>query len=330
MNFIKNLFSSGQPHKPSLPTPPRDEILWILEPGARKKILTDSLPEWKRQAALEFIDDGFTVLKGSLTPETCDRARSAFEGWCSRNASHVDGYRDKDGHFPRIINLHEVLPELRDVFTLNQRALDLQDYLFGYPVTLYTTLFYERGSGQSTHRDIPYFCTKPLGFYFGMWTALETVDLENGPLEVVPGGHKIVGSEPESIAQKYYADLDKIDPYDSRLWDDYQAEINALCKSKGLTSKPVPVSKGDTILWHPLLPHGGASIVDFKRTRYSLVMHTTPENVPVFHQDVFFNYHKPVPSNVRWTYRTINDRRIAFHNGVSIGHGAPLNLSEFN
>lgn len=41
------------------------------------------------------------------------------------------------------------------------------------------------------------------------------------------------------------------------------------CKRNNITQyKDVYLHAGDTIIWHPLLPHGGSKILDITRTRY--------------------------------------------------------------
>jgi ectoine hydroxylase-related dioxygenase (phytanoyl-CoA dioxygenase family) len=86
----------------------------------------------------------------------------------------------------------------------------------------------------------------------------------------------------------------------------------------GLFAEEVYVEKGDTIIWHPLLAHGGAKYKDLSRTRLSFVVHTTPDNVPVFHTDVFFNPGKKV-QKFKDAYRKVGDRNVSYGK-LSIGH----------
>ena len=71
----------------------------------------------------------------------------------------------------------------------NKKALYLQDFLYGVKTSLYTSLFFSRGTEQRIHIDIPFFWTYPKNRYFGVWTALEDVDMNNGPLRVLERGH---------------------------------------------------------------------------------------------------------------------------------------------
>ena len=82
--------------------------------------------------------------------------------------------------------------------------------------------------------------------------------------------------------------------------------------------KRLYVEAGDSLIWHPQLPHGGTPINDRSRTRFSLVLHNTPVGVPVYHQHAFFNPNKQFPEAPHWTYREVEGRQIAdFRYGIS-------------
>jgi hypothetical protein len=69
----------------------------------------------------------------------------------------------------------------------------------------------------------------------------------------------------------------------------------------------VHVKKGEVILWHPLLPHGGGEIKDPTRTRHSLVSDTVPEMTPVYRMDVFFDTAHTPPASPVWGYHMLKD-----------------------
>uniref|UniRef100_UPI0026191979 tetratricopeptide repeat protein n=1 Tax=Pseudomonas sp. TaxID=306 RepID=UPI0026191979 len=91
--------------------------------------------------------------------------------------------------------------------------------------------------------------------------------------------------------------------------------------AKGLQTKKLHVSAGDTVIWHPQLPHGGSPIRDKDRTRFSLVMHVTPVGVPVYHQSVFFRPSFSFPEKAPWGFREVDGRQIAdIRNGINFDH----------
>jgi phytanoyl-CoA hydroxylase len=286
-------------------------------------------PEPIKPYVREILQTGITVIPASLPTDLCDQVRDGFVNFAEKNLEIFGLYKDEYGHYPRIINLHTAYKPLFDLFKSNEKALKVQDYLFGDETVVYTSLFYERGSAQSIHRDTPYFTTRPEYRYFGMWIALENTDEDNGPLSVVRRGHLIPEFDREAIARRLFPDLDAIDPESGALFSAYQDRLMQECSDLGLVTETLCVNKGDTIIWHPQAPHGGAEIRNLRRTRFSIVMHTTPLGVPVYHEDVFFNPAKPVSDRAPWGYIEAGGRQFADFHQVGFGHLQAYPATEF-
>lgn len=295
-------------------------VPWYMDPDKFDQKLESAPSAEVRALARDFLDQGYVVVENSLSAQVCDETLVAFRAFEKANASKFYVHKDSDGHYPRMSNLHLALPALRTVFSENHAALELQDFLFEAETSLYTSLFYERGSAQPYHRDTPYFCTRPEYRYFGMWCALERVDEDNGPLMVMEGGHLMPELDREALALELFPSLDAVPSDSQMLWDTYQNRVADHGRQSGLKQKTVPVEKGSTILWHPQLPHGGSPIKDLGRTRFSLVMHTTPIGTPVYHQNVFYNPNKDYPTRSGWAYEMHRRRQFAKHPEVSFDH----------
>ena len=74
---------------------------------------------------------------------------------------------------------------------------------------------------------------------------------------------------------------------------EYNNEIEVLAKKNNLLCKDETnyidkINKGDIIIWHPKLLHGGSNIIDPTLTRYSMVTHNVPINTAVFNAAHFF------------------------------------------
>ncbi len=271
---------------------------------------------------LDFIENGYVVIENSVSQHLIDEAVKEFYSWKARNKKHfVYTFFRYDDKLDRIINIQATLPVFKDLFYEN-KALEIQDYLFQKKTCLWTSLLFEVGSSQSIHRDEPVFWTKPAHNYFGTWLALEDTDATNGPLMVIPGSHKLNPAliDKLKIVKQKYSDLKKIKKIDDELWNIYQSEIEELCYASGLKIKEVYVKKGDTIIWHPLLAHGGAHIKDVSKTRLSYIVHTIPYNTPVYGMDVFFNPEKRVKQKTTFKYESRNSRSITMHDQLTIGH----------
>lgn len=275
----------------------------------------------------QLIDEGYAVIPSAVDVDVCEEALRQVDALKKAHADIVSKNADEFGHLYRVVNLHLALDGLKRAFVENHRGLEVCDRFFGEPTSLYTTLYYERGSEQDFHRDTPYFSTKPAGKYLGVWLALDDVDDENGPLRVTPASHVLLPINVEEMAAEIFPDPINIPSMSMEGWNVYQAAVQRQAREKGLVQKNVHVKRGDVIIWHPEMLHGGAPHVNKARSRRSLVMHVTPVGVPVYHIDVFFNPSKKVPTKAGWGYEEFQKRKIAKFDRVDFGHeySVPVN-----
>jgi phytanoyl-CoA hydroxylase len=293
--------------------------LYMQDAAALTISRADAHPLVKHHA-LAVVLFGYTVIRNCFAPSHCNSVIARFRQFEAANQHIFAPHRDDNGHLPRVVNLHLAMPELISLFSLNTVLLAVQDLLFGRPTSLYTSLFYERGSQQQPHRDTPVFCTRPEYLYFGNTVYLEAAGDENGCLEVIEGGHTVGELDREALARARYGSLDDIPQLDNDIWIEYQRRVTDRCDRLNLARRLVAVEAGDAVIWHPQLPHGGSAIRDASRTRLSFVFHTTPVGVPVYHQHAFFHPSAPMPETAAWDYRWVDGRAIADHrNGIALG-----------
>ena len=117
------------------------------------------------------------------------------------------------------------------------------------------------------------------GGMVGAWLALEDIHPDAGPFAYYPGSHKLP-----------YVLNDRIDNMGTR-WkigqnggQPYMAEIQEVIASEGLTEVVHLPNKGDLLLWHANLLHGGIKKVDLARTRRSMAWHFIAKDVICFHE----------------------------------------------
>jgi hypothetical protein len=302
---------------------------WFMESDGHEQRLASFSPE-VREHVENLLQHGFTVVKGSISRDKCSALIDSFKSFAEINKDKFSKYLDRDGHYPRIANLHSAFPDLIELFDGNKLVYEVQEAIFGATPSLYTSLFYERGSAQDIHRDTPYFSTKPEMYYLGVWVALEDADEQNGALNIMRGGHKIPEPDRQAIALSHFNSLSEVPSSSAILWDDFQGEIQRLCAEAGIVKEQVPANAGDTIIWHPQLPHGGGAIKDITKSRFSFVMHTTPVGVPVYHQDKFFNPDAPADTNSGRPYKKFGDSYYVQHNEVDFAHVELFPIESFN
>ncbi len=268
------------------------------------------------QAWASLMDEGYAVVPNAVDVALCDDINHRISTFKHGNAKAVTRNLDEHGRLYRVVNLHLAVDTMTRLLVDNA-AIPVCDRFFGEPTSLYTSLYYERGSEQPLHRDTPVFCTTPPERYLGVWVALDDVDEGNGPLRVVPRSHALPPIDVPRMRREVFGD-GPIAADSSAGWNAYQGEVLRQCDEAGLSAVAVHVSKGDVIVWHPQLFHGGAPHPS-PRTRRSVVMHVTPKGVPVGHMDVFFDPARAA-SKAKWGYYQRGDRHVAKFKQVDFGH----------
>ncbi|HRP54885.1 phytanoyl-CoA dioxygenase family protein [Agriterribacter sp.] len=161
----------------------------------------------------------------------------------------------------------------------NEDLKEVLSALLGGKAILFQSINFLKGSEQATHSDSIHMTTFPLGGLLGVWIALEDITDENGPLHYYPGSHKLpyylnsdYGNEGNALflGNKSYAD--------------YEHMIAERIKAQKLEKVKFFAKKGDLIIWHANLFHGGDPHLDKEKTRKSMVFHYFKENVICYHE----------------------------------------------
>jgi ectoine hydroxylase-related dioxygenase (phytanoyl-CoA dioxygenase family) len=129
-------------------------------------------------------------------------------------------------------------------------------------------LTFEYGSQQALHRDPVHVHNYPPSHLAAAWIALEDIGPDCGPLTYVPGSHRL----------PYY----QFQPGEYRLHHGHHGEpdiARALefdlrqCRQHGLAAEAFTCKRGDVLIWHHSLLHGGSLPTDPSLTRKSFVIH---------------------------------------------------------
>jgi len=149
----------------------------------------------------------------------------------------------------------------------------------------FQTLNYPVGTEQPIHSDTIHFNSFPNNFMCGVWVALEQVDADNGPVVCCSGSHRL----PE------YNMLDAAGTgtgYEN--YPQYEQFIAGIVREQNLEPCPILLQKGQALIWHGNLLHGGGIQLDKTRSRHSQLTH------------YFFSgcqYYTPMlstPERIRW------------------------------
>lgn len=146
--------------------------------------------------------------------------------------------------------------------------LDLLRHLYGREPFAFQTLNFAVGSEQPYHSDAIHFHSYPFGFMCGVWIALQDVTRDSGPLIYYPRSHRLpylsaetMGLDPEQVAAE---------PHPQRF---FQSRWQAAVQRRRYPMKRFLPKRGQVLIWHANLLHGGEQVNVRTSRRWSQVIH---------------------------------------------------------
>jgi len=196
----------------------------------------------------DFNKNGYLVIK-SLVPDLI--IDKIIEDVYKKNPENINNKR-----LPDLWKKFDVIGEL----AFNPAILNLLHKLYNRLPIPFQTLNFYTGTEQRLHSDQIHFCSYPKNLMCGVWIALEDITMNQGPLVYYPGSHNL----------EFY-DMQKLNlqPGDYKSYEDRIEEI--IIKEK-INPKYGIIKKGDAIIWHANLIHGGSKRLE-DLSRMSMVIH---------------------------------------------------------
>ncbi|MGB0864510.1 MAG: phytanoyl-CoA dioxygenase family protein [Saprospiraceae bacterium] len=269
----KSIFSSiGRKDMPKS----TDGIPWIDQPNAIQKVMKH--PDFQtfspdlQQKIIDFIENGYLILEGFLNEKIVQNLNNSIE----------DVLRNKEADFnftgKKVMDAHKVSKEADDHFR-NPELLKLLSFLLGKKVLPFQSINFREGSEQRAHSDSIHMTTEPEGYLIATWSALEDCHEGNGSLFYYPKSHRLpfVSCEDYNAGHSVWL-LGK------ESYPNYEDKIDAVIKENQLEKKYFHAKKGDLLIWHANLLHGGSGITQKGTTRKSMVCHYYAEDVVCYHE----------------------------------------------
>lgn len=261
--------------------------------------------------------DGYTVIRNAVDKNLIDKIVTEFDYWSSLPENKFKKFNRN-----RVTNFHIYSENTKELVT-NKYVDQLLKKIFKKDQAVYSSLFFREGTSQGFHRDTPHFYTNEIDQYYGVWYALEDINQKAGPLKYIIGSHQLEIPDGYDIYNKLFGDKDEkfeLSPVDNELClDNYNKTAELECKNNKLlivdekNYNDNKIYKGDVIIWHPKLVHGGSTVLNDKLTRYSMVTHNIPIDIPVFSARQFF-----APKETDEYTNNIRKYNYIVHNDVSI------------
>jgi ectoine hydroxylase-related dioxygenase (phytanoyl-CoA dioxygenase family) len=237
-------------------------------------------------ARSDFEENGYHAAPGFVDPAVCDRIVAEAERFYAHKG--VTGEKAD-----RTMNLHQESPTARSLLT-SRRLTRLVRELLGAKPFFLQSIYFNNGSQQNPHSDYMFMSTRPEHQLVGVWIACEDVRDGAGPLVYYPGSHKIrtphieeryaetaelvsneIGSREAELRAAYQERIRLTGEslFKCVFYDRWSDELHSELERGGYEPQRFLADKGDLIVWHANLVHGGSPVSEPGATRKSLVAH---------------------------------------------------------
>ncbi|MEO7443963.1 MAG: phytanoyl-CoA dioxygenase family protein [Ferruginibacter sp.] len=233
--------------------------------------LYNSLDDVSKQSLLDFTTQGYAVIRNYLTPGKVEAVNIEIEKLLSEKAVAFTNSNKIMFAFHQSV----VLKNLGE----DKCLLEVLSSLVQGKVKLFQTINFLMGSEQHTHSDSIHMTTYPLGGLLGVWIALEDIDIDNGPLHYYPGSHLL----PYYLNEDYH-NAGNFFFLGGKGYAAYEKMIEEKIQEFNLQKTVFTAKKGDVLIWHSNLFHGGEQHSNKNKTRKSMVLHYFADNRVCYHE----------------------------------------------
>ncbi|MBT0811292.1 phytanoyl-CoA dioxygenase family protein [Litoribacter ruber] len=224
-----------------------------------------------QSALLNWSDNGYAILNGVFSKEKVSLINEKLV-----NLMHEKHLTIKDKRKIMFAVRHS--KELRDTVNTNL-LVQILEMLMGGPLDLFQSVNFLKGSEEPAHSDFIHMSTYPYGYLIAVWIALEDINEENGALFYYPGSHKlpyVMNGDFDHGGNRWLLGKNSKQKYIEKIEEKIQ--------ESGLERKIFTAKKGDVLIWHGNLLHGGSKLIDPSRTRKSMVLHYFGADVIRYHE----------------------------------------------
>jgi phytanoyl-CoA dioxygenase PhyH len=259
-------------------------LIWLDENSAQRAISekqrTDQITAAEAANLKKFSEDGYFIAPIDLTAgDAATIDRDVDRLWRERPSDVAFAYDSPPRRFSEAVPAADRRPRYRihELHSASDMALHLYLHpllhryatlLLGETAVATQSLYFEFGSQQALHRDSTVVPTPEFGRLVAAWIALEDIAPESGPLMYVPQSQRFPFYEFSPDRYIYDPTADSARDVTAAM-----TYYNSQLEESGLPVKHFLARRGEVLVWHSALMHGGAPPANETRTRKSFVIH---------------------------------------------------------
>ncbi|MEB3157818.1 MAG: phytanoyl-CoA dioxygenase family protein [Cyanobacteriota bacterium] len=265
---------------------PLAERLYRRDPALASSIYSEQV--------LTFLRDGVVILPGAVELESLDALDQDLHQLAASKADPILGGIEIDGPEKyyrsrylrnlaiddfrqeppglKLVDLQRFYDSARRI-AFSQAAIAFLEELFGAPPALIQSLTFWKSSEQPIHQDFSYVHHhRKLGELAAAWIPLEDIHPDSGPLVYYKGSHR-----PDQLGFFDWGEGSILASReaDHEVFNAYTHHLRRLVEQNALQPSIFLPKRGDLLIWHGALIHGGTPMRNPAITRRSFVCHYT-------------------------------------------------------
>lgn len=226
-----------------------------------------------------WVENGYVILPKLIDDASLDAVWAGYESAVQAGKIRLpaEPAGENDPYPGRSLNPHKKAPAFCRILKHGQLLAAIR-LLTGREPKPLQTIAGHKGSQQGLHSDSIHMTTYPLGYLTAAWIAFEDIHPDCGPLVYYPGSHRLpyvfskdVGISEEDFRREGYA------AYHAR-YEPYIQDLVANAEPHHFHAR-----RGDVLIWHANLIHGGSARTNLELSRKSVVCHFFVKNAFVYH-----------------------------------------------
>ena len=255
---------------------------WVQSPFFPKLVENCEVTNDELSLLKEFNSKGYVVIDLDLSDSFIDDLNKSIIKLSSSSSAKTNSSFFSYNESPRIVDAGKDCPAVVDL-ALHEKVLSLLKLFYRKNPIPFSTINFQKGTEQPLHSDTIHFGSIPKGFLSACWIALEDTDKNNGALRVVENSHKLKDIDYYDLGIKPAKNMKMVED----IYREYEQYVRDLVDVLGMEEKIISMQRGSALIWSANLLHGGGTIVDHNRTRYSQVTHYNFENCKHYYHPFF-------------------------------------------
>lgn len=254
----------------------KGEAAWLDRLDSKEELpkngIFQSLDKKIQDSILDWSGQGYAILDQFFSHQEVETMQSEIDKIKEKNLAQ---YQVNSKKLMFAVRQSDVLLNTVNNPKINQ----ILSLLLGREVQLFQSINFEEGSQQKTHSDSVHMTTYPLGYLIAIWVAFEDVKPGSGVLHYYPGSHQL----PYILSPDFDHGSNRLF-LGKNAYDKYEEKIAEVISNHTFPKKEFLPKKGDVLIWHANLLHGGNPITVKESTRKSMVLHYYAKDVACYHE----------------------------------------------